>query len=178
MAKRELTLPVDAPATRACLTTACTFVKRSKIDDTLYRRPDGVIARLRRQDTVARLSCTRAGALSDAAETIVLDAQACHKLLALLGFETADRVRFTRDTWRYCQYLVHLDCTETLGDFLTVEAEAGGTSPYAYRRQAMRFLKQFGIASLEPGVDIPEEASYTAPIVPSRSKSFEPEGTP
>lgn len=176
MAKREFTLPVDARAARQALGSACALVKRSQIDDILFRRSDGVMARLRRQDTVTRLSCTHPGALADAPETIVLDHQACRRLLELLGFDAGDRVRFTRETWRYCQYLLHLDRTEALGDFLTLEAEAGSASHHGYRRQALKFLKNLGIASREPGVDSSPDLPYTAPIVPSRPEQFEPHG--
>src|SRR5882724_1858975 len=125
MPRRELTVPVEAASARLALSVECALLKRSQIDDTLFHRPDGVMARLRRQDTVTRLSCTHPGALADAPESIVLDHQACRKMLELLGFSAADRVRFSRETWRHCQYLLHLDRTEALGDFLTLEAEAG-----------------------------------------------------
>ncbi len=188
MAKREFTLPVEAVTAREALALACNFTKRSQIDDILFRRSDGVAARLRRQDTVTRLSCTHPGALVDAPETIVLDHQACRKLLERLGFDPVDRIRFTRETWRYCQYLLHLDRTETLGDFLTLEAEAGTASHHSYRRQALKFLKNMGISSQEPaagpkeskglcGVDSSSDLPYTAPIVPHRPKQFEPHGT-
>ena len=168
---------------REALGNACTFLKRSQIDDALYRRSDGVVARLRRQDMVTKLSCNHPGALADAPETIVLDYRACQRLLELLGFQEADRVRFLRETWRHCQFLLHLDRTETLGDYLTIEAEAGSTSPHGYRRQALKFLKQLGLRAMEPEaspersrrVDSSAEPAYTAPIVPSRS-AFERDG--
>lgn len=173
MAKRELTLPVDAVSAREALNAACTFFKRSQIDDALYRRGDGVAARLRRQDTVTRLSCTHPGALADAPETIVLDYRACERLLTLLGFDAIDRVRFTRETWRHCQYLLHLDRTEALGDYLTLEAEAGTASHPMYRRQALKFIRKMGISPLQPGVDSSSDLPYTAPIVQRRPTTFE-----
>jgi adenylate cyclase class IV len=188
MAKREFVLPVDAVSAREALRTACSLVKRSQIDDSLFRRSDDVTARLRRQDTVTRLSCTHPNALSEAPETIVLDYRACQNLLELLGFEAVDRVRFARETWRQCQYLIHLDRTEVLGDYLTIEAEVGNASHQSYRRQVLRFLRNLGILPLEPGacpvdrpglygVDSSTELPYTAPIVPGCSEQFEPQGT-
>jgi adenylate cyclase class IV len=188
MAKREYTLPVAAALTREALITSCNLVKRSQIDDILFRRSDDLMARLRRQDTVTRLSCTRPHALADIPETIVLDHAACRRLLEMLGFEAVDRVRFKRETWRYCQYQMHLDQTEALGDYLTIEAEAGSASHESYRRQALKHLKSLGISPLEPGacpvdkpdlvgVDSSTDLPYTAPIVPDRSKHFEPQGT-
>ncbi len=173
MPRRELTVPVEAVTAREALSAVCTLQKRSQIDDTLFHRPDGVAARLRRQDTVTRLSCTHPGALADAPESIVLDPQACRSMLELLGFKAADRVRFSRETWRHCQYLVHLDRTETLGDFLTLEAEAGSVSHHAYRRTALKFLRQMGVSVLEPGLDSSEKPAYTAPIVQRRPTAFE-----
>ncbi|MFA5854089.1 MAG: CYTH domain-containing protein [Patescibacteria group bacterium] len=188
MAKREFVLPVDASSAREALRTVCNPVKRSQIDDSLFRGPDNITARLRRQDTVTRLSCTHPSALSDAPETVVLDYRACQRLLELLGFEAVDRVRFSRETWRQCQYLIHLDRTEALGDYLTVEAEVGSASHQNYRRQVLKFLRNMGILPLEPGsypvdkpglygVDSSTDLPYTAPIVPGRSEQFEPQGT-
>lgn len=154
----------------------------------LFRRPDGIMARLRRQDTVTRLSCTHPHAFADVPETIVLDHAASRRFLELLGFEVADRVRFKRETWRYCQYQMHLDQTDALGDYLTIEAEAGTATHEQYRRQALKQLKSLGISALEPrnhpvdkpdldGVDSSINLPYTAPIVPDHSKRFEPQGT-
>ena len=176
MAKRELTIPVDAPLTRECLGTSCAFLKRSQIDDAFFHRPDGRTARLRKQDTVTRLSCTHPDSIADAPETIVLDYRASERLLEVLGFAPVERIRFTRETWRHCQYLLHLDRTEALGDYLTVESEAGTMHPHLYRRQTLKSLKKMGICPLEPGVDSSTDLPYTAPIVPGRSKRFEPQG--
>lgn len=176
MAKREFTLPVHVESAREALGAVCSLVKRSQVDDLLFRRPDGVLARLRRQDTVTRLSCTHPGVMSDAPETIVLDHAACRRFLELLGFEMIDRVRFMRETWRHCQYLLHLDRTEALGDFLTAEAEAGTASHQAYRRQVLKYLRNLGVSPTEPGVDSSTDLPYTAPIVPGRPKRFEPQG--
>ena len=74
---RELTIPVSYAPAREALASRCPAPKRSQIEDTLYRRPDGALARLRRQDTVTRLSCSKPElGLQDAPETIVLDHQA------------------------------------------------------------------------------------------------------
>ncbi len=187
MAKREYTLPVDAASAREALRSSCALVKRSQIDDALFRRPDNVSARLRRQDTVTRLSCTNPGTLAEPPETVVLDYQACSRVLELAGFKPVDRVKFKRETWRYCQYLLHLDQTEVLGDYLTAEAEAGTASPHAFRRQVLKSLKNLGILPLEPnacpvdkqdvyGVDNHSKLPYTAPIVSGHSKLFESQG--
>lgn len=181
-------LPVECLTARESLQAVCSLLKRSQIDDTLFRRSDGVTARLRRQDTVTRLSCTHPGALADVPETIVLDFQASRRLLELFGFEAVDRVRFRRETWRHCQYHIHLDQTESFGDFLTIEAEAGSASHQSFRRQVLKFLRNLGIFPLEPeacpvdklgisGVDSSTDLPYTAPIVPGHSKHFEPQGT-
>jgi adenylate cyclase class IV len=167
---RELTVPVAYAATREILTSTCPAPKRSQIDDTLYRRTDGALARLRRQDTVTRLSCTRPDiGLPDAPETIVLDHQASRRLLELLGFEAADRVRFVRETWRSCQYLLHLDRVEGLGDYITVQAEQGSYPPKIYRRLALKQLRAMGIRPAWSGVDSPEALPYTASITRAAS---------
>ena len=88
---QEMTVPVDCARAREALSARCPAPKRSQIDDTLYRRPDGAMARLRRQDTVTRLSCSRPDIVGGAAETIVLDHPASRRLLELLGFEAVDR---------------------------------------------------------------------------------------
>lgn len=176
MAKRELVLPIEVTPAREALMAACSLLKRSQIEDTLLRRPDGVLARVRRQDTVTRLSCNHPGVFTDTPETIVLDHHSCRRLLEILGFAQIDHVRFSRESWRVCQYLLHLDRVEKLGAFLTVEAEAGETSMYVYRRQTLKFLKKMGISPQEPGVDSSDNLAYTAPIVPGRSEQFEPQG--
>lgn len=170
MTTRELTVPVDHAAAREALASRCPAPRRSQIDDTLYRRPDGALARLRRQDTVTRLSCTRPElGLTDAPETIVLDHQAARRLLELLGFETADRVRFSRETWRECQYLLHLDRVEGLGDYITIQAEQGSYPPKIYRRLALKRLKEMGIEPAWAGVDSPWTLPYTASITRAAS---------
>ena len=167
---RELTVPVDYAAAREILAARCPAPRRSQIDDTLYRRPDGALARLRRQDTVTRLSCTRPDiGLPDAPETIVLDHQASRRLLELLGFEAADRVRYVRETWRSCQYLLHLDRVEGLGDYVTVQAEQGLYPPKIYRRLALKQLKSMGIQPVWAGIDSPQAVPYTASITRAAS---------
>lgn len=167
---QELTVPVDYATAREALASRCPAPKRSQIDDTLYRRTDGALARLRRQDTVTRLSCTRPDlGLPEAPETIVLDHQASRRLLELLGFEAADRVRFTRETWRSCQYLLHLDRVEGLGDYVTIQAEQGTYPPKIYRRLALKQLKAMGIEPVWAGVDSPKAVPYTASITRAAS---------
>lgn len=185
---RELTVPVDYAAAREALASRCLAPKRSQIDDTLYRRTDGALARLRRQDTVTRLSCTRPGTpipkvpdtvavpgtsdRTDAPETIVLDYHASRRLLELLGFEAADRVRFIRETWRDCQFLLHLDRVEGLGDYITVQAEHGAYPPKIYRKLALKRLRDMGIHASWTGVDTSVDLPYTASIIPLRSSEL------
>ena len=57
-----------------------------------------------------------------------------------------------------------------------VESEAGTINPHLYRRQTLKSLRKMGISPLEPGVDSSTDLPYTAPIVPGRSKQFEPQG--
>ena len=167
---RELTIPVDYAAAREALTASCPAPKRSQIDDTLYRRADGALARLRRQDTVTRLSCTRAGLeLPSPPETIVLDAEACRRLLELLEFAPADRIRLTRETWRSCQYFLHLDRVERLGDFVTLEAERGAYPPQIFRKIALKYLKSLGVLPAWEGVDKAKGLAYTASITRAAS---------
>lgn len=167
---RELTVPVDYAAARETLASRCLAPKRSQIDDTLYRRQDGALARLRRQDTVTRLSCTRPDiALPDAPETIVLDHHASRRLLELLGFEAVDRVRFVRETWRSCQYFLHLDRVEGLGDYITVQAGQGSYPPKIFRRLALKQLRDMGIRPTWSGVDSPGTVPYTASITRAAS---------
>lgn len=162
---RELTVPIDYAAAREALAERCPAPKRTRIDDTLYRNRDGASARLRRQDTVTRLSCTRPDAFeAEAPETIVLDLRASQRLLEMLGFEAVDQVRFLRETWRSCQYLLHLDRVEGLGDYLTVQAEQGTYAPATYRKMALKWLKSLGLRPAWSGVDTPEALPYTASI--------------
>lgn len=167
---REMTFPVDRADARAALLANCPAPRRSQIDDLIFRRDDGVLARLRRQDTVTRLSCTRPDVLSpDPIETIVLDHQACRVMLELLGFEAVERVRLNRETWRSCQYHLHLDRVEGLGDFITIQAEAGLYPPKIYRRLALKFLKNLGIRPVQTGVDSLAALPYTASITRTAS---------
>ncbi len=167
---RELTIPVGYAETREALMKGCPAPRRSQIDDTLFRRPDGALARLRRQDTVVRLSCTRQDLeLPNPPETIVLDGEACRRALEILGFAPVDRVRLTRETWRSFQYFLHLDRVEGLGDFLTLQAERGSYPPKTYRKIALKFLKNLGIRPAEAGVDTAGPLPYTASITRAAS---------
>lgn len=161
---QELTVPVAYAAAREALSSRCPAPRRSQIDDTLYRRQDGAMARLRRQDTVTRLSCSRPDVVGVAPETIVLDFQASRRLLEILGFEAVDRVRFARETWRDCQYLLHLDRVEALGDFLTVQALQGTFPPKVFRKTALKRLKTLGIEPRWTDLDSTEGLPYTASI--------------
>ncbi len=166
---QELTIPVDYAAARTALAARCPAPRRSQIEDTLYRRPDGALARLRRQDAVTRLSCTVPDlGLSDPPETVVLDPAACRRLLDLLGFEAVDRVRYARESWRDCQYALHLDRVEGLGDYLTVQTDQGLYPAKTYRKMALKRLKTMGIEPAEPDLDSPEAVAYTASIIPLR----------
>lgn len=167
---REYTIPVDYAAAREALTARCPAPRRSQIDDTLFRRSDGALARLRRQDTVSRLSCTRPDLdLPEPPETIVLDNEASRRLLDLLGFEAVDRVRLVRETWRSCQYFLHLDRVEGLGDFITLQAERGSYHPNTYRKIALKALKSLGIHVAGGGVDKAKALPYTASITSAAS---------
>lgn len=167
---REFTMPVDRATAREALMSRCPAPRRSQIDDTLYRRPDGVLARLRRQDTLVRLSCTRPDlGPTDPPETVVLDHEASRRLLELLGFEAVERVRLVRETWRSCQYFVHLDRVEGLGDFLTLQAERGAYPQAGYRKMALKYLKNLGIGPDREGVDKREPLPYTASITSAAS---------
>lgn len=168
MARREFTLEVAYDVAKEALSSGCAFLKRSQIEDAYFGRPDGVMARLRRQDTVTRLSCNAPGVFDpDAPETIVLDPIACRRLLELCGFEAQERVRLSRETWRSCQFLLHLDRVEGTGVFLTLESDVGTLSAHGYRRQALKFLKNLGISAAAAGVDSLPGFPYTAPVVPN-----------
>lgn len=162
---RELTVPVDHQSAREALMASCPAPRRSQIDDTLYRRSDGALARLRRQDTLTRLSCTRPDLkLAEDPETIVLDHVASRRLLDILGFEAVDRVRLVRETWRSCQYFVHLDRVEGLGDFLTLQMEQGAYPAAKYRKIGLKYLKSMGITPVWEGIDKSKALPYTASI--------------
>lgn len=167
---RELTIPVAFEAAREALLARCPAPKRSQIDDTLYRRQDGALARLRRQDMVTRLSCSRPDLhLPSPPETIVLDPQASRRLLDLLGFEPVDRVRFARETWRSERFLLHLDRVERLGDYLTVEAIQGSYPAATYRKVALKHLRNLGIRPSWDNLDSPGGLPYTASITRAAS---------
>jgi adenylate cyclase class IV len=165
---RELTFPAAYAEARETLMRRCPAPKRSQIDDVLYRRPDGVLARLRRQDAVTRLGCTRPDIVSGAAETVVLDHAAARRLLDLLGFEAVDRIRLARETWRDCQYLLHLDRVEGQGDFLTVQDVQAAYPARIFRKMAVKRLNTLGITVGAADLDSPGSLAYTASIIPLR----------
>lgn len=162
----EIVFPADAARAREALTGQASLVKRSQIEDAYFSAPSGAVARLRRQDTVTRLSCTRAPGSGSpdgtppSAETVVLDYQACRRLLDLLGFREVERLKLARETWRKWQYVIHLDRVAGMGDFLTLESEGPALSPKKAKSQAKKFLKGLGIG----GLDMGPAAPYTAPI--------------
>lgn len=166
MPKSEIVFPIEYALAREALEGQAALVKRTQIEDAYFTAPDGAIARLRRQDTVTRLSCTRSlarggpGEAPATVETVVLDHHACLRLLGFIGFREVERLKFLRETWRKWQYAIHLDRVAGMGDFLTLEQEGPAPSPKKARQQAKKFLKALGIA----GLDMPRALPYTAPI--------------
>lgn len=164
--KSEIIFPVDLVQAREALMGQASLVKRSQIEDTFFAAPSGAVARLRRQDTVTRLSCTRApgngshGGSLPSAETVVLDHRACRRLLDLIGFREVERLKLARETWRKWQYVIHLDRVAGMGEFLTLEFEGPIQAPKKAKSQAKKFLKGLGIG----GLDMCPAAPYTAPI--------------
>ncbi len=149
MRKFELIVPVAYADAREALSNETTFLRRTRIEDTYFTRPDSdEIVRLRRQDTLAKLSCARRLSADEPAEyheTIVLDARACAQLLAMLGFRTSETVRLTRDLWKKHLYSLHLDRVENQGDFLTVETEVRHDNHRRLKKAAFSLLKALGI---------------------------------
>ena len=173
MKKFEITILINFEEARDLLAAGlAAFVKRSQIDDLLFVNDAGDVARLRRQDTITRLSCTkpllREGPAENC-ETIVLDFRACLRLLLMFGFRESARERLTRETWKKCHYALHLDRLQDGGDRLTLEAEAWHENDLRMKRQAVKFLKSMGIACKiklkRCDIAKPPAAAYTAPIV-------------
>lgn len=170
MKKFEIVIETPHETARSALAEQAAFVKRSQVEDAFFENGRGDVARLRRQDTVSRLSCTRPiGSLSEERpETIVIDFAACAKLLARFGFREVARERYVRETWKKHHYALHLDRFPSLPARLTLEAEAWASSENRMKRQAVRFLKSMGISvkigAFKADIDKPKALPYTAPI--------------
>lgn len=171
MKKFEITITIDFEEARQLLAGGgVAFVKRSQIEDVFFANAAGDVARLRRQDTITRLSCTKPlfGGPMENCETIVLDFRACQRLLTMFGFRDTVRERLIRETWRKCHYGIHLDRLQDGEDRLTLEAEAWHDNDLRMKRQAVKFLKSLGISCKiklgKPTVDKSTAAAYTAPV--------------
>lgn len=140
----ELVIPVAYWETKEILESCTTFQKRSKIEDVYYASVSGDLARLRRQDTICRLSCTKPlkGLFL---ETIVLDFRSCQKLLTSLGFREVERIAVTRDIFRHQHYSIYLDKAENIGEFLVIEAEAGHKKRFIHEKAAKRLIRSLEI---------------------------------
>lgn len=170
MRKFEIVIETPYAIARESLVSEAAFVKRSQIEDAFFENGRGDVARLRRQDTVSRLSCTRVLApdAEERPETIVLDFAASVRLLVRFGFREAAREKYLRETWKRHHYLLHLDRFADQPARLTLEADAWAASDRRMKRQALRFLKSIGIsAKIRPfraDIDKPQALPYTAPI--------------
>ena len=148
MKKFEYSLPVDPQTARESLHAECAFLKRSQIEDVYFENRDADIVRLRRQDGVTRLSCTRhlsIEGLEDHGETVVTDFNASRELIRLMGFDEAENMRLTRDTWRQDHYSLHLDRVEKLGSYLVLECQTDGLPEAKLKRRALKLLKSLGL---------------------------------
>lgn len=153
MRRFEYVVPVDYWPAKEILEAETTFLRRSKIQDTYFTGSLDSLARLRKQDTLTRLSCTRKSVVDDiveAHETVVLDHRASEAMLHMLGFRKTEEVRLTRDAFRKHHYSISLDRVEGLGDFLVLETEAGDLEPVRLRRMAERFIGRMEVP-LKPG---------------------------
>jgi adenylate cyclase class IV len=165
----EYVLPAEAETVRGRLTGQATFQRRSTIADAYFENGTGTVARIRRQDTIAKLSCTPTDDASTSFETIVLDARACQGLLEHLGFRLRDRLTLLRDTWRKHQYHLHLDRIDGLGTFLTMEIPLTGEPRQKAVKAALKCLRQLGFRPpRQPkplSIDKPPVPAYTAHTV-------------
>lgn len=175
MKKFEYALPVEPESTRDALWAAGTFLKRTQIEDVYFENAASDLVRLRRQDGVARLSCTRqltAEGLEDHGETIVTNFAACREVLRLMGYGEVETVRLTRDTWRRDHYSLHLDRVAGIGSFLVLECQTDGLPEVTLKNRARRLLKSLKlnqaeeVAGLEAKeVDKNPALAYPVPIV-------------
>jgi predicted adenylyl cyclase CyaB len=173
MKKFEYSLPVDPILAREALNTECSFLKRSQIEDAYFENQNADIVRLRRQDGVARLSCTRRlsiEGLEDHGETIVTDFGACREVLRLMGFEETESMKLTRDAWRKDHYTLHLDRVEKLGSYLNLECQTDGLPELTLKRRALKLIKSLGLNKARmPEVPQPQEmevGSMASELVP------------
>lgn len=148
MRKFEYVIPVDYWPTKEILEEEATFLRRSKIEDVYYEGPEESLARLRKQDMLSRLSCTKKGIIDEmieAHETVVLDHRAVVAMLDMLGFTEVERVELTRDSFRKHHYSISLDRVKGLGDFLVVETTPAGLTSARLTRAAERFVDKLDI---------------------------------
>lgn len=164
MKKFEYIIPVEYEAAREALRGRATFIKRSQVEDVYFAGPGKEIVRLRRQDTVSKLSCTRhldLDGVEENHESIVLDFAACREMLLMLGFRETDRMRLTRDAWKMHHYAISLDRIDGMGPFLVLECESKGENERKLKRSALKFVKSLGI---DEAVDSPAPIPYTEPV--------------
>lgn len=140
----ELIIPIDFWEAKEILHEKASFTKRCRIEDIYFESSAGDIARLRRQDTISKLSCTKP-LNRGITETIVLDFRASQELLSSLGFTQVERVAVTRDIFRYQHYAVYLDQVDTIGEFLIMEAEAGRKRLSVLEKSARKVLRSLEI---------------------------------
>lgn len=148
MRKFEYVISVDYWVAKGILEAETTFLRRSKIDDRYFEGPKGNLARLRRQDSLTRLSCTKKEVIDEiveAHETVVLDHRASTAMLGMMGFTSTEDIRLTRDSFRKHHYALHLDRVEGVGDFLVLETDAGEMEPARLKRAAERFIGKLEI---------------------------------
>jgi predicted adenylyl cyclase CyaB len=175
MKKFEYSLPVDPIIAREALNAECSFLKRSQIEDVYFENRNDDIVRLRRQNGVARLSCTRhlsLEGLEDHGETIVTDFSACREVLRLMGFEETESLKLVRDAWRKDHYTLHLDRVEKLGSFLALECQTDGLPEAKLKRRALQLIKSLGLNKAR----MPEVAEPQEMVVPSTIPELVPVG--
>lgn len=166
----EYVVPADRQDAKARLDGKAAFVRRSQIEDAFFLNPAGAAVRLRRQDGLCRLACTRPIA-EDVPETVILDHGACLEFLRRLGFREAGRVRVIRDVFRYRHFGLFVDRVEGLGDFLVVEAEAGKKAARRLEAEAKALLRELGLFEEAPlprpswsAIDMAGALPYTGPV--------------
>ncbi len=166
----EIVVGTPYASAREALALKAVFMRRTQVEDAYFENGRGDTARLRKQDTVTRLSCTRplGDITRECPETIVLDFLACVKLLIRFGFTEAAREKYVRETWKRHHYALHLDRFPDAPARLTLEAEAWAEDDRRMKRQALKFLKSIGIScKIRPqrsDIDKPRGLPYTAPI--------------
>jgi len=173
MRRFEYVVPVDFWGAKEILEQKATFLRRSKIEDAYFSGPGDAIARLWKQDSLTRLSCTKKEVIDEiieAYETVVLDHRASIAMLDMLGFSKSEEIRLTRDSFRKHHYAISLDRVEGLGDFLVLETDAGEIAPARLKHTAERFIGRLEIplkgrpASLKTNLDSFSSLPYTRAI--------------